>query len=329
MQKKIFNPIVEDVTLSPEVLEEKALSLVNIGENIKMKFKVLDDSTTEEKYKFDSVREIIKSKCFPKSASTGFRQLKTNKVIPIEVTIFDSNSDVEVKVISALNFVIKSSIYAGGKRWSFRGQSSYLTIVVLSYLLSKVYLANSLDIFLKRNKELKNYLILREIYNYNRLFSNEEQFSMVNDLLRERNMREIKEFEEGSNCYLRWLNEENVFSLSEILYKRSSKKSYYISMDSRELQLKIKLFLEELCKANKVILAEAKNAGEIANDYAKSYETKKNIPLKLKSKMEKNLFLDWFGEGEFDELCDLEKLNVVEKQFQNFKLYQSSIKKRP
>lgn len=52
-----------------------------------------------------------------------------------------------------------------------------------------------------------------------------------------------------------------------------------------------------------------------------SYETRKNIPLKLKSKMEKNLLLDWFGEVEFDELCDLEKLNVVEKQFQNFANY--------
>lgn len=51
-------------------------------------------------------------------------------------------------------------------------------------------------------------------------------------------------------------------------------------------------------------------------DFAKVWQTKKNIPQKMLSKMENSSFNDWFGYVEFDEECDLEKIAEIEKEFQ-------------
>lgn len=53
----------------------------------------------------------------------------------------------------------------------------------------------------------------------------------------------------------------------------------------------------------------------IASEYAKVYETKKAIPQKMISAMEKSSFNNYFGYVEFDAECDLEKISEIEKEF--------------
>lgn len=54
-------------------------------------------------------------------------------------------------------------------------------------------------------------------------------------------------------------------------------------------------------------------------EYAKSYQTKKNIPQKTLASMEASSFNDYFGYVEFDEDVDLQKIAIVTEQFVAFK----------
>lgn len=55
------------------------------------------------------------------------------------------------------------------------------------------------------------------------------------------------------------------------------------------------------------------------SDYAKSYQTKKNIPAKTLTSMEESIFNEYFGYVEFDQDVDLNKIAVVAEQFVAFK----------
>lgn len=58
-------------------------------------------------------------------------------------------------------------------------------------------------------------------------------------------------------------------------------------------------------------------AGEKAN-YAKAFQTKKNIPKTHLEKMESSRFLDVYGYVELDEDVDLERFEEIERQFEDF-----------
>lgn len=53
----------------------------------------------------------------------------------------------------------------------------------------------------------------------------------------------------------------------------------------------------------------------LATEYARVYETKKAIPQKTISAMEKSSFNNYFGYVEFDAECDLKKIVEIEKEF--------------
>lgn len=53
----------------------------------------------------------------------------------------------------------------------------------------------------------------------------------------------------------------------------------------------------------------------LSSEFAKVWQTKKNIPQKMIARMENSSFNQWFGYIEFDEECDVEKLSEIEKEF--------------
>lgn len=56
-------------------------------------------------------------------------------------------------------------------------------------------------------------------------------------------------------------------------------------------------------------------ARRLASDYAKVYQTKKNIPDKTVKAMSESALNDWFGYVEFDEDVDLERVHEFEEDF--------------
>lgn len=103
---------------------------------------------------------------------------------------------------------------------------------------------------------------------------------------------------------------------------RNADKETYLSM-ATENNFKIPfLFRSIITLSMEMMLVEAYNFIELESqlksmqsDYAKSYITKKNIPKKIQSFMNDNLFLEMFGYVEVDELCDLSKLEKLSKEF--------------
>lgn len=75
------------------------------------------------------------------------------------------------------------------------------------------------------------------------------------------------------------------------------------------------LTLEEMIQDGMEIQELEKRLTALNSSYAKTYMTKKNIPLKIQNFMKNNHFLAMFGEVEADELCDLEKLNQLADEF--------------
>lgn len=62
-----------------------------------------------------------------------------------------------------------------------------------------------------------------------------------------------------------------------------------------------------------------KNLRNLSSEYAKSYQTKKNIPQKTIDAMQHSHFNEYFGYVEYDEDVDLSKIKVIEEQFVAFK----------
>lgn len=67
-------------------------------------------------------------------------------------------------------------------------------------------------------------------------------------------------------------------------------------------------------ESNRLQLMEDYNKNQ-ESDYAKSYQTKKNIPDKIKNIMDNNEFLRDFTYVETDELTDIEKFKAIEKEY--------------
>ena len=67
------------------------------------------------------------------------------------------------------------------------------------------------------------------------------------------------------------------------------------------------------------ILLQYKDYKRSASDYALSYMDKANIPQKTLKAMEKSLLNQYFGFVEYDEDVDLDKVQIIEKEFQAVK----------
>lgn len=57
---------------------------------------------------------------------------------------------------------------------------------------------------------------------------------------------------------------------------------------------------------------------QLSGEYAKSYQTKRNIPQKILDKMENSVFRDYFSFVEIDEDCDLDKIEIIEQNWSEF-----------
>ena len=63
---------------------------------------------------------------------------------------------------------------------------------------------------------------------------------------------------------------------------------------------------------------EAQMEKVLSGDYAKSFQTKKNIPMKCIQAMSRSGFNDYFGYVEFDEECDLKLMEELYREYRAF-----------
>lgn len=107
---------------------------------------------------------------------------------------------------------------------------------------------------------------------------------------------------------------KDVFDLLEIGYLVEHKK--FMSNTSMSLLCECAIAVTHIRDGE---ILTKKYQKEVNSEYARSFETKKNIPDKTKSVMKNNRFLDNFTFVELDELTDVDKFYLIENEFMSIK----------
>ena len=100
-----------------------------------------------------------------------------------------------------------------------------------------------------------------------------------------------------------------------LFYPESEEAEYgALMLQSYELQSLLAALQDDYHKLKN----EAKMEKELSGDYAKSFQTKKNIPQKCVKAMSQSGFNEYFGYVEFDEECDLSLMEELYREYQAF-----------
>lgn len=183
-----------------------------------------------------------------------------------------------VKTYSWLNFEAKKKnegIYGFRK-----AGANYYSVTGLYKVIGTIYLTNAIRKYCENNKDMASIITV--------------------------------EFSELTRLYIDWFKLGGYFPLKFIYNKSRNGHDIMYEVDYPKVFAFFTNFLIEL---NKEEVQSVKTARKLSSDYARSFETKKNIPKKTLAKMEDNLFLTHFGYVELDELVDLEKIERIEDEW--------------
>lgn len=207
-------------------------------------------------------------------------------------------------------------------------RSNYIPFASFKKLIGTLYFFNKLREYIKSNKEMTTLIYLKYIL-LEGIYKDKEHKSKIDKLAKKYNLpesqyvnyficeetsyrksilEEIKHFD-----YLDWIENNNYFSLDSI-FSVSSYMDRYLLYSIKNVALS-SCFFNHIYELNIEEEYDVKEEINISSDYAKSYETKKNIPQKVLDKMESTSFKKHFGYVEFDELVDLEKVETLEKEW--------------
>ena len=201
---------------------------------------------------------------------------KEKEDIFLEIMVSDEEST--VKTHSWLNFEAKKKD-EGVFRFR-RARANFHSITNLNKVIGTIYMANAIRDYFNNNKEMADIITL--------------------------------ELANSIGIQVDWTEIGSYFPLRIIYSKTKDNFDFMCEIKHPKLFAFFTNFLIEL---NKEEVQDVKTARKLSSDYARSFETKKNIPQKILDKMEDNLFLTHFGYVEFDELVDLEKIEEIEKEW--------------
>ena len=150
ISKKVFEPIIAS-KISQEEKIDKLIKIV--GNNVMgVKLDMLSSS-----YDFNLVEEVVYFRAFTKKNRPAKESVRSGR--PLQVTVYGDG--LEETTLSILEFSVPKKVYSTTWRLS-RYSSDYKKIVDLQRILSAVYLANELQKFIDKNKDIKQYIILKE-----------------------------------------------------------------------------------------------------------------------------------------------------------------------
>jgi len=159
-------------------------------------------------------------------------------------------------------------------------------------------------------EELKEYSLYPKV-----TFVIEEQYKKVMDSgIPEKNFK----FWNSTNNFIALFLRGGIDSLvSQNFYQEdyTFNKNYVSLMIDRKNYKPLLEIFTLMINENIQLTNEAKKEHKMISDYAASFETKKNIPLKVQECMKKSKFNNYFGYVEFDELVDLKKIGQIEEEF--------------
>lgn len=324
--KKVINPMVaEDLPVNE--LIHAVENAVSNDENIIVIIEPLEVSS----YEYRVVTAVAYERNY-RSKRVPMRDVEAG--IPVKVTVGDQ--DFKQSVYSLLKLPLPERLSKGGRKWRIRS-GDYIVVSDLGLIISKALIANELYRYIKNDAEMHQYILLREAtltadpsYNWANKDedSPEKLLEVINKCLEAHNLPLVEALGNIYSPRLQWIkdfvNGINPLSMMKVYSSHQQKdvaREFTFSSFNYDFPAFAMVFIKNMVKEDEQIKDEAKRRLDIASDYALSWQMKKNIPQKILAKMKSNRFLKWFGEVEFDESTDLDKLSVVEKQFEDFAEY--------
>lgn len=294
--------------LNDEEKIKKIEELMNIHD-IKAKINIVSDA---------QVKRLIKS------FNKGKEYEETSLKIKLEL-----NGEM-AKTYSSLHFEPKKSQEG---TFYFRDNPNIKTpFTSFRKLVGTIYFYNSLKKYANLNKDMSNLILLKYINQQGEYIDLEHKDLIVNELtelgfkpatnnkqdfyLNTFNKQYVKKIEEGEIYdYFNWENPKDYFNSLDHIFLRLNKNDKYMVNSVKYPEL-VAYFYNYMYELNKEEENEVKEERRISSDYAKSHETKKNIPQKVLDEMGKSKFLSHFGYVEYDELVDLDKIKIIEKEWE-------------
>lgn len=198
-------------------------------------------------------------------------------------------------------------------------------------LVGTIYYYNNLKKYVNSNKDMSNLILLRYINQQGEYISSEHKDLIIKELkelgfqpstnnkedffLDTYSKQYVKKIERGEIYdYFNWESPEQYFNSLDHIFLKLGNDRYMIN--SVKYPKLVAHFYNYMYELNKEEENEVKEERRISSDYATSYETKKNIPQKVLDEMENSKFLSHFGYVEYDELVDLDKVKIVEKEWE-------------
>ncbi|MCQ4925064.1 hypothetical protein NE686_18325 [Tissierella carlieri] len=207
-------------------------------------------------------------------------------------------------------------------------KTDYIPFVNFKKLVGTLYFINKLREYIKANKEMSMLVYIKYILKIG-IYKDKEHRAKIEKLADEYNLLPslydgvyIRDFSETYRKtllknkrfdYLDWFDNDNFFSLDSVFNINGNMDNYHL-YSIRNVTL-VSHFFNHLYELNSEEEHDAKEEVNIRSEYARSYETKKNIPQKVLNKMETTVFKRHFGYIEFDELVDLNKIELIEKEW--------------
>lgn len=306
--KKIGKTLIDNIN-KLDISEEEKLNKLS-------ELLVGDISTTIKTTNDEEVKGIVKS----------FSKGKTSEIeryFAVEV----KEGDTKLSSYSTLHYEIPKS-KEGFFKLRYNGSGNYLPFANFKKIIGTIYFFNKLREYIKKNKKMTTLIYLKYIQ-LEGIYKNEEYKEMIDELAKEYNLPVIKvpkvylkdfithrtSFEKLNKSfeYLSWIEKNNYFNLDDIFeYNKRLNANLLYSIKNEKL---VAHFLNHIHDLNAEEEQEVKEEIKLSSDYARSYETKKNIPQKVLNKMKTTKFKNYFGYVEFDELVDLDKLEIIEKEW--------------
>jgi len=207
--------------------------------------------------------------------------------------------------------------------WKFNSPLAFskyghMNFIDFERLVGTTHFFNSLREYIDKNENMAK-VTLAKLIDERGTYKTPEQFAKIQDYLKAEGYKPtayLRGYQDTKYLrYLSWEDPTDYFStMDDLFYYGISTGVYNVSnFDNNNI---VSVFYNLLYSLNKEAENDVKLDMSNASDYARSYQTKKNIPEKVKKKMVNNKFNKHFGYVEFDELVDLDKIKLIESEWE-------------
>lgn len=312
--KKVADKIIRPVIDEEETFQGKVKAAESFLKDATLSLKI----TEENRYSPESklLNDVIYSKNYTAKTRKPLKEIED--LISIKVEIEDYN-------LNYVEFYSKLDMALNKKACSYWGKrnSTYEAIAVgdLATVIAGLYVAFEVQKFMNVNKEMVDFIIAKNILEYG-VVKTEEDREKIIALGKKYSMPQYELEVDNSMKYTYYMNwwDNDLVNLTTF-YAVNKQKGLLVHYQNQDTAEEIITFLKLMYEENKIINDECERVKSLTSNYARSFEEKKNIPLKVKDKMNDNKLLTWFGKVEIDEMCDLDKIGQIEEEFKEFAEY--------